>query len=437
MAKNILIFSDGTGQAGGLRPDQRLTNVYKLYRATRTSPDVPIDPAKQIAFYDPGLGSGELSGPFWSHPITSIRKLLSSGFGTGFTRNVADCYEAILRFYEPGDRIYLFGFSRGAYTVRSVAGVMNLCGAPVKDADGNPIPRHGKALRAIADEAVHTVYEHGAGRPREMFEDEREEQARRFRIKYNTEDDPVRNQRGNVVPNFIGVFDTVAALGATGVKKAGIITLAVFGVLAGSALAGLLLSFLFGLPFLTSATIALVVFAAIIAIYSYNARVKVIRDFPEKGMVRRHWSAWRFKHYDRFLDKRVRYARHAQAIDERRATFARVGWGRMADMEGARDDWLVQLTLQTRTRHRDVGLAERPGQRPRPAAIAISAHRRNRRLRLAAGAPAVPRPLQGGVEFRMDQRFDPVPDARTHAALDRIDPIVEKPRRRQNIGLRG
>ena len=69
-------------------------------------------------------------------------------------------------------------------------------------------------------------------------------------------------------------------------------------------------------------------------------------------------------------------------------------------------------TLQTRTRHRDVGLAERPGQRPRPAAIAISAHRRNRRLRLAAGAPAVPRPLQGGVEFRMDQRFDPVPDAR-------------------------
>ncbi|MFY9735742.1 MAG: DUF2235 domain-containing protein, partial [Rhodoplanes sp.] len=91
MAKNILIFSDGTGQAGGLRPDQRLTNIYKLYRATRTGPDSPIDPAKQIAFYDPGLGSGEQSGPFWSHPVTSIRKLLSSGFGTGFTRNVADC----------------------------------------------------------------------------------------------------------------------------------------------------------------------------------------------------------------------------------------------------------------------------------------------------------------------------------------------------------
>jgi uncharacterized protein (DUF2235 family) len=148
MPKNILIFSDGTGQAGGLRPDQRLSNIYKLYRATRTGPDSPIDPAKQIAFYDPGLGSGELSGPVWSQPVTSTRKVLSSGFGTGFTRNVADCYEAILSVYETGDRIYLLGFSRGAYTARSVAGVMNLCGVPIKDKDGNPIPRHGSGLRA-------------------------------------------------------------------------------------------------------------------------------------------------------------------------------------------------------------------------------------------------------------------------------------------------
>ena len=342
MAKNILIFSDGTGQAGGLRPDQRLTNVYKLYRATRTGPDSPIDPAKQIAFYDPGLGSAELSGPFWTRPITWSRKWLSSGFGTGFTRNVADCYEAILRCYEPGDRIYLFGFSRGAYTVRSVAGVMNLCGVPVKGADGKPIPRYGKALRAIADEAVHTVYEHGAGRPREMFEDEREEQARRFRIKYNTEDDLVKNQRGNVVPYFIGVFDTVAALGSTGIKKAGIITLAVLGVLAGAALAGLLLR-LFGLPFLTSAIAVVVVIVVVAAIYSCKPHIKVIRDFPKKGMLKWHWSAWRFKHYDRFLDRRVRYARHGQAIDERRATFARVEWGRTVDMKDAPDDWLVQL----------------------------------------------------------------------------------------------
>ena len=64
MAKNILIFSDGTGQVGGIHPDQRLSNVYKLYRAMRPGPSSPIKPAEQIAFYDPGLGAGETGWPY-------------------------------------------------------------------------------------------------------------------------------------------------------------------------------------------------------------------------------------------------------------------------------------------------------------------------------------------------------------------------------------
>jgi uncharacterized protein (DUF2235 family) len=338
---------------GGLRPDQCLSNVYKLYRATRTGPDSPIDPAKQIAFYDPGLGSGEVSGPFLSWLLTSIRKYLSSGIGTGFTRNVADCYEFILSVYEPGDRIYLFGFSRGAYTVRSVAGVMNLCGVPIKDQHGNSIPRYGRALRAIADEAVHTVYEHGAGRPREKFEEEREEKARRFRIKYGTEDDSATNERGNVVPYFIGVFDTVAALGSTGITRGVIIGIAVIAAMAFSALAAWLLSFLFGLPFLTAAIGFAVFVGAVAAIFISKARVKIIRDFPTLGRLKWHWSGWRFKHYDRFLDKRIRYARHAQAIDETRRNFARVGWGRKSDTVEMPSNWLVQVWFAGN--HSDIG----------------------------------------------------------------------------------
>src|SRR6267154_3418370 len=88
MAKNILIFSDGTGQAGGIRPDQLLSNIYKLYRATRIGPDSIVDPAKQIAFYDPGLGSAEIPSPGLLQFATVIRKYLSSAFGTGLTRNV-------------------------------------------------------------------------------------------------------------------------------------------------------------------------------------------------------------------------------------------------------------------------------------------------------------------------------------------------------------
>ena len=57
MAKNILIFSDGTGQAGGIRFDENRTNIYKLYRATRCGPDSDIHPDDQVTFYDPGSGS--------------------------------------------------------------------------------------------------------------------------------------------------------------------------------------------------------------------------------------------------------------------------------------------------------------------------------------------------------------------------------------------
>lgn len=353
MARNILIFSDGTGQAGGLRPDQRLSNVYKLFRATRTGPDSGINPAEQIAFYETGLGSAEISGPAWLRPFTALRKILGSALGTGLTNNVADCYEAILKVYEPGDHIFLFGFSRGAYTVRSLAGVMNLCGVPIKDAQGNPIPRSGRALRAIVNEAVHTVYEHGAGHPRAKYEDEREEHARRFRVKYQTEDDPIANMRGNIVPYFIGVFDTVAALGVTGVKRFALLTFAALvaaGVILG---AGWVVNSVTPLDYWHSVTVIASINLGALFIFLYQTRVKVIRDFPSKGDRNYHWAAWRFAFYDRFLDPRVRYARHAQAIDERRATFARVGWGRNEDMKNAPADWLVQTWFAGN--HSDIG----------------------------------------------------------------------------------
>jgi uncharacterized protein (DUF2235 family) len=150
--KEYSVFFDGTGHAGGHRPDQRLSNVYKLYRATRTEPDSQINPVQQSPFT---IRASDLPRskvrPGRAHfadakiPQLSLR---------GVTKNVADCYEWILSIYEPGDRIFLSGFSRGAYAVPSVAGVMNLCGVPIKDAAGNPIPRWGRALRAMVDDAV-------------------------------------------------------------------------------------------------------------------------------------------------------------------------------------------------------------------------------------------------------------------------------------------
>ncbi|MGB5981377.1 MAG: DUF2235 domain-containing protein, partial [Nonlabens sp.] len=146
MPKNILIFSDGTGQVGGMKPDQRLSNVYKLYRAARPGPSSPIKPSEQVCFYDAGLGAGEVGGLTFQR----VRNVLSAAVGAGIDENVIDCYEKIISYYEPGDRILVFGFSRGAYTARAVANVMNLCGIPTKMPDGSAVPRYGAPLRKIA-----------------------------------------------------------------------------------------------------------------------------------------------------------------------------------------------------------------------------------------------------------------------------------------------
>ena len=201
MPKNILIFSDGTGQIGGLRPDQRLSNIYKMYRAMRPGPDSPIHPDEQCAFYDPGLGAGEVDGLTFRR----TRNMLAAAVGLGIDENVIDCYAAIIAHYSPGDRICLFGFSRGAYTVRTLANVLNLCGVPTKGADGGPVPRYGPKLRKIAGDAVRYVYNHGAGWQRGRYEAEREEKARRFRVKYASEGTGADGEgQGNVQPHFVG-----------------------------------------------------------------------------------------------------------------------------------------------------------------------------------------------------------------------------------------
>jgi uncharacterized protein (DUF2235 family) len=162
MAKNIIIFSDGTGQVGGLRPDERRSNVYKLYRATRCGPDTTIDPAEQMTYYDAGLGSMPPEGAFFIiRAYRWLHNLFSLATGLGITTNIIDCYAAILSMWQPGDRIFVIGFSRGAYTVRCLAAVLSLCGVPTTMGDGKtPLRRDAKSVKKIASEAVKNVYQH-------------------------------------------------------------------------------------------------------------------------------------------------------------------------------------------------------------------------------------------------------------------------------------
>jgi uncharacterized protein (DUF2235 family) len=353
MPKNILIFSDGTGQAGGLKPDQALSNIYKLYRATRVNPDNSIDPAQQVAFYDAGLGTDDDEGSIPIKPVKLYRKALSGATGTGISRNIADCYEAILKHYEPGDRIFLFGFSRGAYTVRCVGGVLSLCGVPTQAANGGPLPRFGLALRRIAVEAVREVYEHGSGEAETRYGDERREKARRFREKYAS-----GNEAGeaNTVPYFIGVFDTVAALGSAGMFRWVVIAVLLALLLGVAASFAFLLNLLLGIGFWPAAAVLALAGGAVALGLHLQQNLKIIRDFPKPGEVSWHIVSWRLQFYNTFLNKRVRYARHAMAIDEDRENFARVPWdldGPPVQHPAGEPEWLKQVWFAGN--HSDIG----------------------------------------------------------------------------------
>jgi uncharacterized protein (DUF2235 family) len=114
MAKNIVLCSDGTGNQD---IKNRGTNVFKLYEAVDVQGHKNGKLPKQVAFYDDGVGT--------ENPIT---KVIGGAFGWGFSRNVKRMYRGLANVYEPEDSIYLFGFSRGAYTVRALAGLIQHCG---------------------------------------------------------------------------------------------------------------------------------------------------------------------------------------------------------------------------------------------------------------------------------------------------------------------
>jgi hypothetical protein len=325
----------------------------------RPGPDSPIDPKRQVAFYDAGLGAGEAGGLTFQR----MRNILAAAVGTGIDENVIDCFAAVIARYEPGDQICVFGFSRGAYTARSLTNVLNLCGVPTQDAAGRPVPRHGPELRSIASEGVRKVYNHGAGAKRDRYESEREVLADRFRNKYGSQGVGLDGEgQGNVQPVFVGVFDTVAALGsrtATAIAGVGLLTLI-----------GVTFAVERFAPWWVAAAVALLPLS--VAYWFATSLWSQVKVFTDDQTLKYSWwdprrwwfqlkhahiAWWSGKHYDRYVDKEVRYLRHALAIDEDRAKFPRVGWGRPEDYlwhkDRCREDWLVQTWFAGN--HSDIG----------------------------------------------------------------------------------
>ncbi len=311
--RNILIFSDGTGLCGGLFPDEQISNIYKLYRATRSGPCSTVNPLRQLAFYDPGLGSQDDNGRIPIGWVRSLYNALSQSTGLGIYSNIRDCYAALLKLWRPGDRIYLFGFSRGAYTVRCLGGVLSLCGMPLHEADGSPLRYDDASLNAIAHEAVKHVYQYGASIKDDPFKALRRERGRAFRERYGSDTDG----RANELPYFIGVFDTVASLGVPSTLRWGIAALAGVAVVGLGALIGWRTGWGIGQSVLTTGCIAF-----FLSTFFY------LKTHLYWHPVRKRFflANWSMQFYDLKLNPRVGYARHAISIDEDRTDFQNVPW---------------------------------------------------------------------------------------------------------------
>jgi len=174
--KRIITCSDGTWN----KPNQVYkgkpvsTNVQRIFEAVCNSDN---QQTQQIKYYDEGIGA---EGSW-------INRWVDGATGKGIDENILSAYKFILWNYELGDELYLFGFSRGAYTARSLAGLIRNCGI-LKDND-----------LSLINEA-YRIY-----RGRNPITDPKGEEAMAFKQKHSYYQD--------LRIKFIGVWDTVGELG--------------------------------------------------------------------------------------------------------------------------------------------------------------------------------------------------------------------------------
>lgn len=190
--KNIVLCSDGTGNRD---TKGRGTNVFKLFEAVdihghRDDPNL----VRQVAFYSDGVGTAG----------GRVHQIVTGAMGSGLDHNVKSLYLDLVRAYKPGDKIFVFGFSRGAFTVRTLAGFISTCGVMKlidEDADREKLLRN-----------VDAAYRYYVSRDPALLQrlawTSMEE-----RSKNRLDDLRAKHAHYPVQVEFVGVWDTVAALG--------------------------------------------------------------------------------------------------------------------------------------------------------------------------------------------------------------------------------
>lgn len=191
MAKNIVICMDGTNNKVRAACN---TNVVRMFAMLDLS-----DPAKQVAYYDPGVGT--FSSPAaWTPFARTISRYAGLLFGAGLRQNLGEAYTYLMSAYEEGDKVFVFGFSRGAYNARALCGLLEVCGL-LRKGEENLVPYlvgeyaqdQGKKKWAVLDQYAATF-------------------GRSFPVPGTRND----RRRDRFPVHFLGAWDTVKAAGQIG-----------------------------------------------------------------------------------------------------------------------------------------------------------------------------------------------------------------------------
>jgi uncharacterized protein (DUF2235 family) len=172
MSKKIILCADGTWNTPhGPAAQPNDTNVRKLY-------ELVLDDPSQLKYYDSGVGTDG----------TPFEHFFGGSMGAGLFQKIQDGYEFLSYVWDPGDEIYLFGFSRGAYTARSLGGMIASFGVPNKNLDN-------QTVKSIFD--AYRITDHTQRLAAKAI----------LKAMYGLEDVTIR---------MVGVWDTVGALGIPG-----------------------------------------------------------------------------------------------------------------------------------------------------------------------------------------------------------------------------
>jgi uncharacterized protein (DUF2235 family) len=194
MAKNLALFFDGTwNQPGSDEEDGGDTNVVRMFNAVQFQ----HNGRPQVAEYFAGVGTR------W------YERVRGGAFGFGLDRGIREGYRWLLGHYEPGDDVYLFGFSRGAYTARSLVGLIRNAGLLVKIERETPAGRIPLPIETVAPEGTDRELDAMIERAYELYRSRdnaahpKGVMAQQFRAAFSRE----------IPIKCLGVWDTVGALG--------------------------------------------------------------------------------------------------------------------------------------------------------------------------------------------------------------------------------